>query len=1522
MSRNNTSSMYDGGSLPTLANTPQTLSEALRQTANKTAGQNNIIYIRADGSTQPSSYIALLTEAERILAGLRRHGLEPGTQVVLQLEANDNILPAFWGCILGGFIPLIAAVPLTYAMPSRALEQLVGLWRHLEQPLILTSEHVAETRDLPTLQQQLGLTSEGVAHIEDLRKNEPDQSHHTSQADDIAFFSTTSGSTGVPKCIVLSHRNLLNRAVGVNTVQASSEQNIVLNWLPFDHIGAISDHHLRFVTLGSTLIYAPKEYVLSRPLTWLDLLSQHQVTHSWAPNFFYSLVLNALDEGVETPVWDLSSVEVLLTAGEAVSAEVVEAFLTRLAPSGLKRTALCPAFGMAEMGSGVTYFQPTTARPFGFQTVQRSTAGDGDYGSLEPASPDDPDSITFTSLGPPIPGVSLRLVDEHNRPVSTGAVGRLQVKGEAVSKGYYNNQAATDRVFLADGWFDTEDLAFMVEGELYITGRVKESIIINGVNFYSSEIEQVATAVEGVEASYTAACAVRKVGSTTEQLALFFHPTNFTQATEAHLKTLIGQIRKAVSSQVGVTPTYVLPLDKAAIPKTSIGKIQRTKLSQQFEAGAFDELIHHFSRHPRPTSPNASGASRTAIEQQLVHIWQSSLELDQVSLHDNFFELGGDSVRLIQIHARLQEQFETDLTLVDLFEYSTIHALAGRLEQAPSPNQATPQRRRSPTSQADIAVIGLACRFPGADTPEKFWQNLRDGVESITTFSDEELLAAGVEPALLHNPDYVKANPTIPDIDRFDAKLFGYAPAEASLMDPQQRLMLECAWETLEAAGYNPFTYAGAIGMFAGAVWNTYQLNNLYPARHQLGSNGGMQIVTPDSLTGFQMMVANDKDYLTTKVSYKLNLTGPSVNVQTACSTSLVAIHIAGQSLRLGECDMALAGGISIQVPQTIGYLYQDGLMVSPDGHCRAFDANAQGTIFGSGVGLVLLKRLDDALADGDTVYAVVKGSAMNNDGGEKVGYFAPKGNSQAEVAAEALTMADFSAETISYVEAHGTGTILGDPIEVSGLSQAFRRTTDKQSYCAIGSVKTNIGHMQIASGIAGFIKTVLALHHKQLPPSLHFAAPNPQIDFANSPFYVNTTLQEWTTKDDLPRRAGVNSLGVGGTNVHVILEEAPPTAPVQPQPDAPSIIILSAQSEPQLQSYAKKLLDFVESQPTVALSDMAYTLQVGRVAMNTRLAMVVTDLSSLREKLSAYLSGEATESWGYQGEGERHNFFKDDDDARHLISLWLSKGKLEKLAEVWVDGVEIDWTLLYGQQKPKRVSLPTYPFARESYWLPNNEELRMNNEELSLHNPQFTIAALHPLVHKNISDLEEQRFSTVFRGSEFFLTDHRIRGEKILPGVAYLEMARAAGALALRGKAVTQIKDVVWLRPLVVGDAPVETQVGLYAEENEAIAFEISSRGEVHSQGKLVVGQAGALKPLDLGAIQARCHSMIESDDCYRRFEAQDLAYGPAFQVIEKLIYNEREALARLRLPTRLETAEYGLHPSMLDAALQATLC
>ena len=479
----------------------------------------------------------------------------------------------------------------------------------------------------------------------------------------------------------------------------------------------------------------------------------------------------------------------------------------------------------------------------------------------------------------------------------------------------------------------------------------------------------------------------------------------------------------------------------------------------------------------------------------------------------------------------------------------------------------------------------MAGRFPGARSVHEFWQNLQHGVESITFFSDEDLVSRGVDEQLLGDPAYVKAGGFLDGADQFDASFFGYSPREAELLDPQHRLFLECAWEALETAGYNPHLYRGLIGTFGGAGMNGYLLN-LY-ANAQI-----RHTVSP-----YELFLANDKDFLATRVSYQLNLEGPSLTVQTACSSSLVAVHLACQSLLSGECDMALAGGVALS--RQVGYRYQEGGIYAPDGHCRAFDVRAQGTVGGNGVGMVVLKRLADAKADGDTIEAVIKGSAMNNDGGAKVSYTAPRIDSQAAVIQAAQLMAEVSPETITYIEAHGTGTALGDPIELAALTQAFRSATDRVGFCGIGSVKTNIGHLDAAAGIVSLIKTVLALKHRQLPANLHFERPNPQIDLAGSPFYVNARLANWNA--DYPHRAGVSSFGIGGTNAHVIVEEAPAPPAVSQAQFPLHLLVLSAKTETALATMTANLADHLEQHPDLDLADVAYTLQVGRQTFEQR---------------------------------------------------------------------------------------------------------------------------------------------------------------------------------------------------------------------------------------------------------------------------------------------------------------------------------
>ena len=505
-----------------------------------------------------------------------------------------------------------------------------------------------------------------------------------------------------------------------------------------------------------------------------------------------------------------------------------------------------------------------------------------------------------------------------------------------------------------------------------------------------------------------------------------------------------------------------------------------------------------------------------------------------------------------------------------------------------------------------VAIVGMAGRFPGANNVDEFWQNLCNGVNSIQFLSDEELLNAGVERDVLNRPNYIKAYSSFPDFDCFDAGFFGYSPREAEVIDPQHRVFLECAWEALEQAGYDPQQYDGAIGVYGGSSLNSYIIN--------LYSNSNLRTNTDN----VQAVVSNVMGLMPTRVSYKLNLTGPSCGVQTGCSTSLVSVHLACQSLLNGECDMALAGGVSVAASGKSGYLYQADGVLSPDGYCRAFDARGEGTVFGNGVGIVVLKKLSDALADGDCIYAVIKGSAINNDGAQKVGLTAPSVTGQANAIAATLEKAGVSPETIGYIETHGTGTALGDPIEITALNKIFRQHTQAKRFCAIASVKTNIGHLDAAAGIAGLIKAALAVKYGKIPPSLNFESPNSQIDFDNSPFYVNDRLQDWESKDT-PRRAAVSSFGMGGTNAHLILEESRGSRGSGgsrgsrgsggeeerrgrgERENSWKLLLLSAKNTTTLSTVTNNLKEYLKLHPELDLADVAYTLQIGRRSLEQR---------------------------------------------------------------------------------------------------------------------------------------------------------------------------------------------------------------------------------------------------------------------------------------------------------------------------------
>jgi acyl transferase domain-containing protein/acyl carrier protein len=763
-----------------------------------------------------------------------------------------------------------------------------------------------------------------------------------------------------------------------------------------------------------------------------------------------------------------------------------------------------------------------------------------------------------------------------------------------LARGYFNRADLTVERFIADPFssspggrlYRTGDVAcYLKDGNIDFIDRLDYQVKIRGFRVELGEVEE---HLQQSPAIAQAAVVARDGAGGNKRLAAYV-VCKRGQSVEP------GELRNQLLSRL---PEYMIPstfvtLDQ--LPRTSHGKIDRQAL---------------LALKDKPRSRGAYLPPRTQAERAVAAVWQEALSVDQVGLDDNFFDLGGHSLLMITARNRLQRVFDRRIPMVELFKHPTVRRLAEFLspEEERQPHDSSAVADSGANGEArhgadgDIAVIGMSGRFPKAADIEIFWRNLCDGVEAVSFFADEDLEFSGVENGMRHDPNYVRAKAVLDEVEQFDSEFFGFNPREADVMDPQHRLALETAWHALEDAGYDPQRYSDEIGVFVGASVNTYLWNNLYPNRRLI-----------DSVGIYQITLGNDKDFLPTRISYKLGLKGPSMAVQTGCSTSLVAVHVACRSLLGRECEIAIAGGVAVRLPQKSGYLHQPGGISSPDGRCRAFDADAQGTVSGNGVGFVVLKKLADALADGDSIHAIIKGSAVNNDGAVKVGFTAPAVDGQAAVIARAHQVAGIAPETITYVEAHGTGTPLGDPVEVAALTQAFLQRTDKKGFCALGSVKTNIGHLDAAAGVAGLIKTVMAIKHGMLPPSLHFQRPNPQIDFSNSPFYVNHTLTEW--RSSAPRRAGVSSFGIGGTNAHLILEEAAEPA-ASGHTRSWQLLPLSARTPEALQTASANLGAFLEEHKNLNLADVAFTLQVGRRRFAHSRVVLCRDLADAAHQL------------------------------------------------------------------------------------------------------------------------------------------------------------------------------------------------------------------------------------------------------------------------------------------------------------------
>ncbi|MDQ0115563.1 SDR family NAD(P)-dependent oxidoreductase [Paenibacillus harenae] len=839
---------------------------------------------------------------------------------------------------------------------------------------------------------------------------------------------------------------------------------------------------------------------------------------------------------------------------------------------------------------------------------------------------------------------------------------------------------------------------------------------------------------------------------------------------------------------------------------------------------------------------------------------------------------------------------------------------------AASPSPSSSASKEKPAyEEDDIAIVGLSGRYPQAANLREFWQNLRSGRNSVTEIPVErwDYREDYSEDRSKAGSTYAKWGGFIDDADKFDPLFFNISPLEAEYMDPQERLFLQAVWETVEDAGTTRKGLGtNKVGVFVGVMWSQYQL---------LGAE--------EALRGNKLALGANISSIANRVNYVFNFQGPSIALDTMCSSSITSIHYACESIRRGDCELAIAGGVNLSIHPNKYLLLSQAKFASGEGLCRAFGEGGDGYVPGEGVGAVLLKPLKKAIADQDQIYAVIKGSAINH-GGKSGGYYVPTPTAQGEVIANAMRKAGVDPSTITYLEAHGTGTSLGDPIEINGLTKAFGSSTEKQ-HCAIGSVKTNIGHLESAAGIAGLTKILLQMKHGELVPSLHAETLNKKIDFARSPFRVQRKLEKWENpvgRDEngfmtqLPKRAGISAFGAGGANAHLILEQFMSAPRPRPAQTIPQIVILSARNEERLRAYASSMHDFAaslrQSGEEAAIEDIAYTSQVGREAMEERLAIIASSIQELQEKLLIYVQAQGSKELPgvFTGNTRRNSgalaLLLDGREFNPYLEVVLQDKKLSKLAQLWINGVDIDWNLLHDLACVRKISLPTYPFARERYWVPNfiGGSIAHRHGEPS---------KLHPMLGHNISTLKEQKFSTRFTGEEFFLRDHIVNGRKLLPGVAYLEMALAAGEMAAE-ESVRRLKNVAWTLP-VYADEQVDVQMLLepspFDDDVAFQAFTMNAAGErsIHASGTLAFDPC-VPEAIDLPSIRERCRDMQSQADIYTSFRDYGFAYGAGMQAIAELRSSESEALSKLVLPKehKADFQAYGLHPALMDGALQ----
>lgn len=1359
---------------------------------------------------------------------------------------------------------------------------------------------------------------------------------------DGAILLYTSGSTGRPKGIILSHANLWHQASGALAQWDMSAASRVFSWMPQYHNFGLHLGVLAPLAAGaSSILMAPARFA-ANPLAWLRGIHRFQASHSGAPDFALASCLAHLAAAVQEEV-RLDSLQVLLCGGEPVQYGNATQFTRSFGDLGLNPAALCPHYGMSETGAIATRRQQDHGEPF--LLLDRAALQQGTLRlSTQGACDESGDNLRrVAACGAPGPGIDCQVVDPASgQPCAPERIGEIRVRSVAHAQGYVNAPPAVDTgtgLANADGgherFLSTGDLGFMLEGQLYVVGRLKEVLIIHGRNHDPADIE---ASVHSLFAGERMACMVFACDQEAGGGIVVLQEVPDGMGDDAS-RALCRRIVAAVSAQHGVEVSQVCLIAPGTILRSAVGKRLRRATREAFLAQLLLPLYAYQVRAihaPDPGFPDhalpGEAAEHTALSQMLhTQVILPVLDLSPAHLQGirALSELGVSSLEYIRMADAIEAVFRIRFEPTLFFKHHLLTELVQHIADAQRgvttlaalDSNALPAK--SDAAASEVAIVGMSCHFPGgATTPDLFWKNLQQGHDCITALpaSRAALFARAEAADWANSAAFPQWGGFIADVAGFDAAFFGISPLEAESMDPQQRKLLELVWHVFEHALHDPLQMRGRpVGLFVGAHSSDY-LDSI-ANRASLRDTYGAYL---DS--GVHMsLIAN-------RVSRWFDFHGPSQVINTACSSSLVAMQQALNSLAGGECKLAIAAGINLILSPRIYCASQSAGMLAADGRCKTFDQQANGFVRAEGYGAVLLKPLADALRDGDTIYGVVKSAVVNHDG-QSGSLRAPNMNAQKSLLLQAYEQAGVPLHTVTHIEAHGTGTPLGDPIEVQALREAFAQLDPDlpTGYCAIGSVKTHIGHCESAAGMAGVIKVLLSMQHGELPALLHFHQPNRYLDLHQSPFFLLQQKQAWQRQTArtgeveraVPRRAGVSSFGFGGSNAHVVLEEfITDKSPAPAGQTGPQVIVLSAHDAPALQRQVQQLLDLLASAgPELTdLASLAWSLQSGRAALAQRLALVVQSVAVLYVRLQAFLQQQEGLPLVFAGRVEAGAAAVTASEpaaaANDMPVRW---------AQAWARGEPVSWAALHSAGLPPRMQLPLYPFDKKSYWIA---------EAGVTASPGAKQPALHPLVQQNTSDLTQQRYRSCFDGSEPFLADHRVQGLAVMPGVAFLEMARAAILLAsgadMASMNALSLHHITWLRPLTPGAAGRRLDLILRPQENGDIGFEMlagdPAEPVLYCQGRGRIESTVPVPVQDLQQLQQQFGAGHWSGpECYARYARLGIDYGPAMQAVAEIFLGQGKVLARLELAglwqQQAQPEAWGLHPGLLDAALHASL-